>query len=228
MDLAVLDPSYAVAFQRMCQRLSGDEAHGLCAFWPVIGRRFKDSKPRVLLVGRATNQWEPGLDAAAARAYSDVSKAGQFVDDDAYARRSAFWLAARGALKALDFDVDAPAGHGNEWMQALTWTNLFKVAPREGGNPSQHVRDLIREDCVELLGREVDALKPSVVLVFAGSDWFEAFGQGLGVALKPSAGRFVDGVARARGARWVVAKHPMGKPHAEFVEELTAAVRREG
>lgn len=221
-----LDPHYFDAFERMCRRFTGADARELCAFWPVIGRRFETSAPRVLLVGRATNAWEPGLDADEARTYSDVSKAGQFVEADAYARRSAFWRAARGTLAALGFDTDAAADHRNDWMQVLTWTNLFKVAPRQGGNPSQRVRDLIRDDCVELLGREVDALKPSVVLVFAGADWFEAFGQGLGVALEPSAGRFVGGVAQARGARWVVAKHPMGKPHAEFVAELTAALRR--
>ncbi len=221
-----LHATYGARFEAMCRAAASVQPEGLSAFWPLEGRHYKEAPKRVLLVGRATNQWgRHGLDVSGARAESDLSGSQQFVDDGKYARRSRFWETARAVLASLGVARPADETHANGWMQSLAWTNLFKVAPMAGWNPSAAVRGAVRQDCIELLRLEVEALRPDLVLALTGGDWLAEFVTGLDLPLRPTGGRFVDGVARAPGTTWVVARHPMGKPVAPYLGELNSVLQ---
>ena len=220
-----LGAAYVARFEAMCRAAAVVQPEGLSAFWPLVGRQYETATTRVLLVGRATNQWgEHGLDLSGARAYSDLSQGQHFVNDDTYARRSRFWATARAVLESLGVAAHTDETHANGWMQSLAWTNLFKVAPMAGWNPSVAVRGAVREHCIALLRLELEALRPDLVLALTGADWLAEFASGLSLPLRPTGGRFVDGVAQLAGTTWVVARHPMGKPVKPYLEELMSVL----
>lgn len=61
------------------------------------------------------------------------------------------------------------------WYQKIIWTNLYKIAPRKGGNPSEAWQKMQREVCVELLHAEIEFFNPTHILFMTGTDWFQPF-----------------------------------------------------
>jgi hypothetical protein len=61
------------------------------------------------------------------------------------------------------------------WSGCLAWSNLFKVAPWDGGNPDAVLREAQFDAARALLHEEVRCLRPACVFVLAGIDWFEGF-----------------------------------------------------
>lgn len=61
------------------------------------------------------------------------------------------------------------------WYQKTVWTNLYKIAPRKGGNPSEAWQKMQREVCVELLHAEIEFFNPTHILFMTGTDWFQPF-----------------------------------------------------
>lgn len=110
------------------------------------------------------------------------------------------------------------------WTRELAWTNLFKVAPADGGSPSDALRELQRGAAVELFHLEVESLDPKTVLVLTGGDWFQPFQDREGLIFQSPKRNFVKGVTEAAGRRWVVAAYPMFKPQPGSVEEIREAL----
>lgn len=127
---------------------------------------------------------------------------------------SAFWRTAKA--------VSDPTGRFPEsWASRLCWSNLYKVAPFNGGNPSAKLKQAQLARCVELLRLEVDTFRPRRMLVMTGLDWFKQFADALQLKVERRRG-YVEGVARGLGARWVITPHPERKPEAR----IAAAARR--
>ena len=66
-----MNAEYMEEFRRMVRKIPVEIAPTLSAFWPIIGRAYESATTRILLVGRATNEWgdKHGLDVNAARAF---------------------------------------------------------------------------------------------------------------------------------------------------------------
>ena len=47
--------------------------------------------------------------------------------------------------------------------------NLYKIAPRKGGNPSEAWQKMQREACVELLRAEIEFFNPTHILFVTGT-----------------------------------------------------------
>lgn len=120
---------------------------------------------------------------------------------------------------------------GKYWPSYLVWSNLYKLAPAGGGNPSNKLCDIQEEGCIRLLKHESAEFAPKRILFLTGWNW---------------AGPFVDKVAAdySRGTdlveaygylastnqtgapQLVVAQHPQSKPEANWVEQVIAAFER--
>ena len=121
--------------------------------------------------------------------------------------RSAFWRHVRGVLASID-----PNSAGDpSWSSRLAWSNLAKVAPSSGGNPTGNLLDVQLLEGHQLLTREIEELRPQRVLVLAGRQWFAPFAARMSLDVQWDQG-LVEGVAQTRGTTWVIAKHPQGKP----------------
>ena len=55
------------------------------------------------------------------------------------------------------------------WYQKIVWTNLYKIAPRKGGNPSEAWRKMQREACAQLLRAEIVFFNPTHILFVTGT-----------------------------------------------------------
>lgn len=200
----------------------------------------------LMIVGRATNGWiEPGVTP---RELGDPNIRGDHVREvqqesltedgscpmlwvtrlwpkKRYEKRyctgsSAFWRSVCGAVKNLGI-----ANVENvDWPSHLVWSNLYKLAPVKGGNPSEGLCRIQLSGCIELLGLELRIYRPSRVLFLTGEDWAQPF---LSAAkLRKGPGTHVRQLGHLGDAHCVVAVHPQGKPETHWVDEVVAAFGR--
>ncbi|MEL6477322.1 MAG: hypothetical protein AAFR17_08330 [Pseudomonadota bacterium] len=171
--------------------LSNDTA---LTIWPAARGRACDGT--LMVIGRAGNggatnfcakpgadDSQPVTDAAAARALTDtlfgsetcplswvVDQAGDTDKDGYNTNKSAFWRIARRVLAEL-------TASGEDWSSHLAWSNLYKVAPWEGGNPGAKLMDYQWGLAARLLRAELDLFQPRHILFVTGGyeTWFLPF-----------------------------------------------------
>lgn len=225
-----LPPGYTSDFDQMLATLGatpGLVPDRLTVFWPKVGTAYAGE---LMVVGKAVNGWideiateRLGSQEARARVLDDARLTAEGdgnVDpmawvtaawgrgDGAYSTaRSAYWRHARTVLAALDPSSASDAA----WSSRLAWSNLVKVAPAAGGNPGGKLLHVQRRHGCALLAREIEEYRPRRVLVSTGRWWFEPFAEALGLDVSWQTG-LVDGTATSHGTRWVIARHPQGKP----------------
>ncbi len=130
-------------------------------------------------------------------------------------RRSAFWRVILKVMEGLEI-----AAENDPWPSYLVWSNLYKVAPAQGGNPDNGLCCIQLEGCKSLLDTELNIYRPSRLLLLTGWDWAGDFVKS-DCRTHDNAG-FVEATGRRRKTRIVVAKHPQGKPEAEWVTDVLA------
>ncbi len=128
---------------------------------------------------------------------------------------SAFWRVIRQVMEGLNI-----AFENDPWPSHLVWSNLYKVAPAEGGNPGNGLCHVQLKGCKSLFDTELNIYRPSRVLLLTGWDWAGDFVKS-DCRTHRNAG-FVEATGRRRRTRIVVAKHPQGKPEGEWVENVLA------
>ena len=134
--------------------------------------------------------------------------------------RSAFWRTTRRVVKELNIaDVDTV-----EWPSHLVWSNLYKVSPATGGNPSDFLCDLQLSGCSDLLRLELQTYQPKRVLFLTGSNWADAFLKDIMIH-KTDGFDYVSGTGIVEGARFVIVSHPQGKCETQWVNEVLEAFK---
>lgn len=200
----------------------------------------------LMVVGRAVNGWTKSIlpnDLATALTvtrYAQVVQEGVGGDracpmlwvtnswgaTDRYnTKRSAFWRTIRGVVAGLGIaDVQRAS-----WPSHLVWSNLYKVSPADGGNPSDRLCEAQRSGCIDLLGLELKTYKPSRILFLTGTEWADPFlSLMVGVPLVGPRLRHVRrfGTCTLNDGhvlQCVVATHPQGKPEADWIREVVEA-----
>ena len=140
-------------------------------------------------------------------------------------KRSAFWRCIRTVVDNLRIaDVSS-----SDWPSRLVWTNLYKIAPDEGGNPSQRLMSAQHASCRELLHAEIRSSDVDRILFLTGLDWAYAFLPPLEKAC------FSDTFDRqvhlhgelkrqsAASVPVVIASHPQGKKESQWTNEVCEA-----
>lgn len=211
----------------------------MCAFWPLRGVDYARGKG-MLLVGRAVNGWDPSVmlhDVArrdeadrVVNAASSSDRAMSWVTDLAGAaaasgrveqyntNQSPFWRTAHRVATECGV-IKTPS----TWSNSLAWSNLYKLAPAKGANPTWAQRHAQLEMCVALLRKEIEELDPAIIMVVSGGDWWEPFNQALDQPTQPHDGEFVEAVG-SNGRRWVVTCRPEEHPEDGFVNEVCGAL----
>lgn len=122
-------------------------------------------------------------------------------------RKSAFW---RLITKI------ASQYHGKMWYSHIAWTNLYKVAPYEGGNPNIKMQRQQNTICFELLENEIRILSPEYVIMLT-SGWERPFFEN---KKKSSAITTIEEVQWKKykttlmevdNVKYIVSHHPQGK-----------------
>lgn len=219
-----------------------DPNQELAAFFPVKGARY-DGK--LMVVGRAVNGWGKGflpqelvepksrrevIVLARKAAGKDPSRPLSWITDDwketdYNPKRSAFWRLIRLLTHNLGIANDSEI----EWPSHIVWSNLYKISPDEGGNPSNQLCSLQESQCIRMLQQEIALWHPNRIVFLTGYNWAKPFVEALGTAKAVSNGSLVQAVGRVTlptdaGATFVVAPHPQGKPSARLAQDIGAAL----
>jgi hypothetical protein len=139
--------------------------------------------------------------------------------------RSAFRRVIRAVVSRLRIaKVD---DNEDPWSSRLVWSNLYKIAPCDGGNPNSKLQKAQRDGCVRLLEWELQQYHPRRILFLTGW-WADPFLKGAWeYREKPIAHFFVEAVGRLKCgphiATCVVASHPQGKNETDWENEVVNA-----
>jgi hypothetical protein len=221
-------------------------------FLAMVGERYSSE---LMVVGRATNGWRGGQQLSSETIEDFVDKAllnaiccgpgGQtcplrWVTDlwgtqrasshheDYSTARSAFWR----VIKLLTARLKVAEIAEDSWPSHLVWTNLYKIAPTQGGNPSNRLCDAQLEACASLLKAEFQIYAPKRVVFLTGRDWADPFWAGISPQhpLTVSDSGPIEATGRlellSQRTQVVIAKHPQGKNGEEWVRCVAAAFEK--
>jgi hypothetical protein len=182
----------------------------------------------LFVVGRATNGWgapftaadvtDPAgrakvIEASQLRAMDWVAAEWSAPKGKYATRRSAFWRVTRRVASGLGIE-------GPGWSTRIAWSNLYRVAPAAGGNPSDPLCRAQEAACLDLLRQDLGTHRPRHVLVLAGENWFRPFGKGLGCVLTGVNEDAIDCLGVVGESKVVVARHPQGRREAAMVARI--------
>jgi hypothetical protein len=214
----------------------------VCGFLACAGWAYDRS---LMVFGRAPNGWgqgwqpeELGSPAGAAAFAVDVLDgveqpsgdsgpmgwvAARWGDERHYnTARSAFWRVTRHVHRNLSgHPEDAP-----DWSDRLVWSNLYKLAPAGGGNPSETLCRLQFASCLQLFQEELSRLWPRRVLLLTGLDWARPFLEATSEVTHATGAIEATGVyTHSDGSvtQLVVAPHPQGRSEDALAEEIGSA-----
>lgn len=213
-----------------------NRTQSLCCFTAQKGDKYNNN---LMVIGRAVNEWESDFQIDDIK--TDLMLENLFASSSVKScplewvenswgssqgyntNKSAFWR----VIRRLSQSINKLSSDEN-WSSKLVWSNLYKVAPSEGGNPSDSLCTHQLEACNELLKAEIEEYKPKYMVFLTGDNWFDGFLSEY-ISLKPkSDAMWVDasGIISINDftTKFVIAKHPQGKPEEELINEITVAL----
>lgn len=236
--------------QEMLQRVSAKspyrakgENEKLSVFFPIRGL---NATGELMIVGRAVNgwhEWNPLEKATLTRVLAMRKEIEDHWKDNSgcplswviqgwsrgtgyRASRSAFWRVAKALTERLRISTDP-----NTWPSYLIWSNLYKVSPKQTGNPSSQLINAQMALCESVLQKEIEDFRPKRLVVLAGMSWAKPFIEALGVEpVVLPAKNFVEfaGVMKFEGCSHntvvVVGPHPQGKREVPLVDDLAGTL----
>ena len=158
--------------------LSENSFKDICTFAIQWGKEFpKENNNGVLFVGKAVNGWITD-DQNVENLFSIENRERIFNRKDQIewvnelsgntkgynTKKSAFWRVIRKVSSEL---------YADNWYKKIAWSNVYKIAPWNGGNPGSKMQRQQRSYCLEILKTEIETLKPEyVVMLTSGWEWF--------------------------------------------------------
>ena len=229
----------------------------VCGFLSMEGERYRQADPKLMVVGRATNGWEPKIfplklssteekSTFAATAFKHSSETLDWVTDlwgnqspkEYNTKRSPFWRVIRGVVEKLGI-ANSSGALSDKWASYIVWSNLYKIAPAEEGNPGQALIKVQLDGCKELLCEEIEkSYQPNRLLFLTEStsdhnaieDWSYPFVSHLVAkkiipALIPPTNRspYVKLISQpTESVKVVVAVHPQTRNETAWLEDVVA------
>ena len=203
-----------------------------CAQW---GSNFptKDNTG-ILFVGRATNGWITtsedidvlfGNTDEAIFARSDQMEWVKDLEGDKpyNTRKSAFWRVIKRVSKQF---------YPYDWYSNIAWSNVCKVAPNKGGNPSDPLYYAQLNDCQKILEKEIEIFSPHFVVMLTGEAWSRDYiiylnkGEGLKCIHTDSWDGYNCKVYKIGDVYYIVSEHPQSKPEDSHVQCLINIISR--
>ena len=213
-------------------------------FVAMKGKYFDTNEKRLMLVGRSVNGWgsltassaeEFGM--AAESQFTDLSRWSGWVDDKEgrmYSKndpsysldRSPFWAYSKEVFNRIPGSAVKNTGI---WMENIVWSNLYKVSPPHGGNPSNNLLFKQNDICRKILECEIAELRPTHILFMTGYDWIYPF-QSIFDTLdfwgknknrgNNKTEHYVEGKASIDGIPVVITCRPEYRDKTKFVEQV--------
>ncbi len=226
-----LKPLYAHMIQVVLDTVFDYKTAKFCMQW---GKDFPQGENQgFLFYGRANNGWisssdnveelfaEGGEDCIFARKNQMEWMAKDMVDD--YRPSSSAFIRTIRNVASEYYD---------NWPCHVAWSNLYKVAPWEGGNPSDTLCYAQLEDCKKIMQEELAFTSPLAVVMLTGYYWAKDFLEYMNGGLEPNCidreawGSYEAWAYRLNGRLIIVSEHPQGKPEAVHAEAIVRLIER--
>ena len=164
-------------YKELLEQLSKEDKETTSPFCVEWGKNFPTVPfSGLFFIGRATNGW--GTDSTESvdvlfdgddnsRGFADPNQMSWLENHLSYNwQRSAFWR----VISQVSQDYVE-----GEWFNGITWSNLYKIAPYDGGNPSNRLRYAELPICQKILKSEIEILSPKFVILLTGKNWAKDF-----------------------------------------------------
>ena len=229
----------------------------LSNFVSMKGTQFDTSDVRLFVVGRAANGWK-SLECETEQQFGDeadqeFSKVGfqwiEGIEDNFqslhnkpkagekpyYLSSSPFWRVVSNIWCGL-----SNSNNRGEFFNHIAWSNLYKISPEKGGNPTDKMCGWQFKACYKILEAEIKAYRPTHILMITDyKRWFAPQNdysfEGLFDDPKPLGSNyenkdiFVEGTAKFElGGRMipvVITCRPEGRNEGKFVKEVLDFLR---
>lgn len=228
----------------------------LSHFVAMKGRKYDQDHVRLFVIGRAVNGWETlpcesgeTFSKAAEQEFNAVgftwiaNNGESFyslhnIPEDGeptyYLSKSPFWRTTEKIWRGLSGSDDF------RFVDHIAWSNLYKIAPKQTGNPSTTMCKKQFAACRDILDAEIRAYKPTHILFITGYEWWYAdpicdfstlFENNKRLnSNKPDRTIFVEGTAEYRNNNMiipvVISCRPERKDEKAFAAEVLDAFRR--
>ena len=162
----------------------------LSHFAGMKGDKYDQQKTRLLIVGRAVNGWSQqnttSADAFAADAAEQMCNRFRWViwDDGAlrndywdhgdyyWLNDSPFWRTGKRIWMCISNHLDFADRPKDRWVDYIAWTNLYKIAPKDTGNPTVTMINRQLDACKKILKAEIAYFQPTHILFVTGYEWW--------------------------------------------------------
>lgn len=174
-----------------------------CLFFPSCGSTKKENI-KFIIYGQAQNKWTPNFHINEDFSPNILKKAIEWsnIPDDGnqnpidwinkewykatrkygyHPHRSFFWKVSyklincyNNGIKHLP-DEDTKSLDSDDWCNYLIWSNLMKIAPADGGNPTGPDWNSQLTTAIKLFEEEISEINPAYVILLTNWDWAEAF-----------------------------------------------------
>lgn len=211
-----------------------DPAKEYCTFCAQWGKMYQ--KGAFLFVGRAVNDW-----ITTCRDVELLFKEGdenqifarenqmRWVEDDKYCSKSAFWRVVRAVSQRI-------LGIGDGWYDRVAYSNLYKLAP-SCSNPSDSLCQKQENLCFRIFRAEIEILQPKVVVMLAGTAWYNDFLYSLNNNVAPvlldrveipytDNESFKIETYKIGDVIYIGSLHPQCKPEQPHIEGIVAAIKK--
>lgn len=150
------------------------------------GKEFCKGKYKLMYIGRALNGWGKISGNTAEEVYENAHSIVANAENKSekcirnfggYINRSAFWQLCKLILKKSGECTDEEFIIANNerdkifWDDRIVWSNLYKIAPVNGGNPNYGVIKATVEDCIEILKKEIEIVEPKHIVMVTDEWW---------------------------------------------------------
>ncbi|MGN1249852.1 MAG: uracil-DNA glycosylase family protein [Candidatus Spyradocola sp.] len=217
----------------------------LSHFWGMKGQYYDDQSVKLLLVGRAPNGWMQ-LDTSSCDAFArdavdrtcsdhfswihcDQGRLHNAPDENGHfyaLSGSPFWRTSQRIWEALSGNPDFQNSEQLRWLDCIAWTNLYKLAPKDGGNPTETMKKKQLSACREILRAEIAYFKPTHILFVTGyRGWFEPFQDLFDADFSPVPQNVEAAAVTKNGLKIAVTCRPERRRESAYIEAVTQALR---
>ena len=173
-----------------------------------VGELYEENNNfKLMVVGRAVNGWKHDFESCSNSndildcilnqtfTFEDVIKEEGIKEETTYFySKSPFGRLIRKLLESY--------GEGENYHKKILWSNLYKIAPRNGGNPGWRLIKSELQTYIDIVKKEIDIYKPTHILFVTDIDYFNHYELN---SKYPRFGEQLE-VEEIRGFNFVVAK----------------------
>ena len=112
----------------------------------------------------------------------------------------------------------------SDWADNFVWSNIMKISPAKGGNPTDKEWKIQLEGCKKLFKQEIDYFSPKLVLMLTDFNWAYDFIKSLEINPDKTEitnrHKFIKGKYFYNDSTILVFERPEGKEEEKFVKKI--------